>query len=49
MDGRQRSEYRQENKEIERIDTEIKRLNELGKVKKKAAAGEYKIQKRTLH
>ena len=30
------------NKEIERIDTEIKRLNELGKVKKKAAAGEYK-------
>lgn len=30
------------NKEIERIDTEIKRLNELGKVKKKAEAGEYK-------
>ena len=30
------------NKEIERIDAEIKRLNELGKVKKKAAAGEYK-------
>jgi TP901 family phage tail tape measure protein len=29
------------NKEIERIDTEIKRLNELGKVKKKAEAGEY--------
>lgn len=42
MGGRQRSEYRQENKEIERIDTEIKRLNELGKVKKKAEAGEYK-------
>lgn len=30
------------NKEIERIDAEIKRLNELGKVKKKAEAGEYK-------
>ena len=30
------------NKEIERIDTEIKRLNELGKVNKKAEAGEYK-------
>lgn len=30
------------NKEIERIDTEIKRLNELGKIKKKAEAGEYK-------
>ncbi len=30
------------NKEIERIDAEIKRLNELGKVKKKAGAGEYK-------
>ena len=30
------------NKEIEPIDTEIKRLNELGKVKKKAEAGEYK-------
>lgn len=30
------------NKEIERIDTEIKRLNELGKVKKKAEDGEYK-------
>lgn len=30
------------NKEMERIDAEIKRLNELGKVKKKAAAGEYK-------
>ena len=30
------------NNEIERIDTEIKRLNELGKVKKKAEAGEYK-------
>lgn len=30
------------NKEIERIDDEIKRLNELGKVKKKAEAGEYK-------
>ena len=29
-------------KEIERIDAEIKRLNELGKVKKKAEAGEYK-------
>lgn len=42
MGGRQRSEYRQENKEIERIDAEIKRLNELGKVKKKVEAGEYK-------
>ena len=30
------------NKEIERIDAEIKHLNELGKVKKKAEAGEYK-------
>lgn len=30
------------NKEIERIDAEIKRLNGLGKVKKKAEAGEYK-------
>ena len=30
------------NKEIERIDAEIKRLNELGKVKKKVEAGEYK-------
>ncbi len=30
------------NKEIERIDAEIKRLNELGKIKKKAEAGEYK-------
>lgn len=30
------------NKEIERIDAEIKRLNELGKVKKKAEVGEYK-------
>lgn len=30
------------NKEIERIDAEIKRLNELGKVKKKAEAREYK-------
>lgn len=30
------------NREIERIDAEIKRLNELGKVKKKAEAGEYK-------
>ena len=30
------------NKEIERIDAEIKRLNELGNVKKKAEAGEYK-------
>lgn len=30
------------NKEIERIDAEIKRLNELGKVKKKAEAVEYK-------
>lgn len=33
------------NKEIERIDAEIKRLNELGKVKKKAEAGEYKNTK----
>lgn len=33
---------KENNKEIERIDTEIKRLNELGKVKKKAEAGEYK-------
>ncbi|WP_289750165.1 phage tail tape measure protein [Bacteroides acidifaciens] len=30
------------NKEIERIDAEIKRLNELGKVKKKVESGEYK-------
>lgn len=30
------------NKEIERIDAEIKRLNELGKVRKKAESGEYK-------
>lgn len=30
------------NREIERIDEQIKHLNELGKVKKKAEAGEYK-------
>lgn len=37
------------NKEIERIDAEIKHLNELGKVKKRRKPGSIKIQKRTLH